>query len=931
MPNRIKFPLLFLLAAITTSSYSQHTQSNSGYPALYHQAEKLFNKTNPTDATDSAALAAYGKAAHILESKHIYNDTLVDCWEKSGVLLMTGSDPQQALAYFLRAIDLKRSNPRLSDSLFFKAWLYAGSLQFEMNNPDTAIYFYKKAENIYSDHPGLAGSERLFNKLGVLYFETGDYNKSISYFEKALSLVQRQPVPNLALIVNYQNNIATALLKLGRYDEALEIFRQLLGFGNPPEELLFNIANTYFEKSEYRQALQYLRQVKYLGFEKLGSLIKIFIRLHQYDSAKHYLNEANLLYRTSNKAPSIVTYGMIQKYSGDLKAATGNPMEALSDYQSSIVSLDPSFKDESPAANPVSFSGFQNFSLLFDALVAKATLLKTMGSGDIHFLEWSVPAYTSAFALARHVENIYFSDDARLILKNKVNPATRQAVDAAIKLYDKTKNIRYRNIAFGFIENNKATVLQAGLKNLELTAIPGLPAGLVAQEKNNRALLAKLEIEAAARQKALLPTNELQVKIRDAEISLGSVQEKLDENPLYHELKFSGSSVDLEKVQKEIRGSDEAILSYYYTDSNLVCFYITKNDLGFTSVPLKERLFSDVSSLRKELVMPEASGGKYLREMGISLFQMLLAPVFNKIENKKHITIIPYNEISYIPFEMLINPRGPSLMVEDFFFSYNYSAGFLSHAPYQGSSPYIVLAMSPFSEKNESLVLPALPASVDETADLPGKTLSGSQATKQEFENLSPQFPVIHLATHAVANDTNLLGSYIAFYGLKNQADSLHRLYEQEIYTLDLKTARLAILSACETGDGLLVNGEGIMSLSRAFSYAGCKSVITSLWKADELSTSFIIKRLHEYLQKGIPIDASLQRAKLDYIGRSDIEERYKTPAYWAHLVLIGNTESVSKPAHHIMIEVIVIAVFIFITIVIIKKTRHKNIPGRFL
>ena len=83
------------------------------------------------------------------------------------------------------------------------------------------------------------------------------------------------------------------------------------------------------------------------------------------------------------------------------------------------------------------------------------------------------------------------------------------------------------------------------------------------------------------------------------------------------------------------------------------------------------------------------------------------------------------------------------------------------------------------------------------------------------------------------------------------------------------------------------------MSLSRAFSYAGCKSVVTSLWKADELSTSFICKRLHYYLQKGLAIDEALQKAKMDYLETKEVEERYKNPAYWANLVLIGDYQPV--------------------------------------
>jgi CHAT domain-containing protein len=919
-------PLFLLFQLLTFSLYCQRSQPGSDYASLYRYAEKLFNSPNATTRTDSAALVSYLKAAHILEVKKRFNDTLADSWLKCGILLMSGRDPKQALPYFRQVINQVNQHPGLSDSLLFKPYLYIGSVQYGLNNLDSALYFYKKAEGIYAVYPGLTESERLLNKFGALYFETGDYNKSISYFEKALSQVQEKLTVNGFFVINYKNNIATANMKLGRYEQALEIFKNLLAYGNPPDELLYNTGNTYFEMGDYKEARKYLGQIRNMAFEKYSSLTKIFIRLHDYDSATFYLAKANSLYLLNNHVASRVTLGIIQKYSGDLNVALGRPEKALKDYQQAIISLDPSFKDESLAANPASFTGFQNFLFLFEALAAKAATLQSLGENDNHFFEQSINAYTSALALAKHIENTYFSDDARLFLKTKVTPATREAVSVAIRLYMKTNDPRYIHKAFAFVENNKATVLLAGIRDLELSAIPGLPKQLVAEEKKYRSSLARLKVQ-AEQQDNLRPLQELDRKIHDVEIALASVQDKLDENPVYHNLKFSGLSPDMDSLQSNLVKGNAAILSYYYTNSSLVCFYITPQGLGFTAVPLEANLFSTIITLKKELQNPEASGRRYLRETGAVLFQKLIAPVFEKIKSSKRLIIIPYNEISYVPFDMLSNPADGSLLLKNFTISYNYSAGFLYDKTIDREGDYQVLAMAPFAEKGETLVLPALPASLDEIDLLPGKKLSGPQATKSQFEILSAQFPVIHLATHAVANDSNLLGSYIAFYGLKNQADTSYRLYEQEIYTLDLKSARLVILSACETGNGMLVNGEGIMSLSRAFSYAGCKTVITSLWKADELSTAFIIKRLHHYLQKGLAADESLQKAKIDYLENGGIDDRYKNPAYWAHLVLIGNTDPVTKPVLNWLVEVALIVFFILITYWGIKKTRHKNMP----
>ena len=306
--------------------------------------------------------------------------------------------------------------------------------------------------------------------------------------------------------------------------------------------------------------------------------------------------------------------------------------------------------------------------------------------------------------------------------------------------------------------------------------------------------------------------------------------------------------------------------------------------------------------------------------MGVALFKEIVKPVFDKIHDKHRLIIIPYNELGYLPFEMMVNPEDGNLLLKKFAISYNYSVNFLSNKKYGKETAYDVLAMAPFSEKgNSERGLPALPFSLEEIKDLPGKKISGADATKAEFMQLASQFSVIHLATHAVANDTNLLGSYIEFYGLKNNADSMHRLYEQEIYATDLKSARLVILSACETGNGRLVNGEGVISLSRAFSYAGCKSVVTSLWKADEVSTSFITKRLHHYLQKGLAIDESLQKAKLDYLSGGDIPERFKNPAYWANLVLLGDFQPITKPETN-WYTWAGIFVFIFLALYIYRK-----------
>ncbi|HEY6062950.1 MAG TPA: CHAT domain-containing protein, partial [Chitinophagaceae bacterium] len=166
-----------------------------------------------------------------------------------------------------------------------------------------------------------------------------------------------------------------------------------------------------------------------------------------------------------------------------------------------------------------------------------------------------------------------------------------------------------------------------------------------------------------------------------------------------------------------------------------------------------------------------------------------------------------------------------------------------------------------------------------------------SSALKNNFILSANHYGIIHLATHANVDNEIPLRSSISFYPAPGSRPDDYKLYAQEIYNLKLDSTQLVILSACETGAGKLVKGEGLMSLSRAFAYAGCPNIITSLWKAEDKTTTFITQKLHDYLDKGYSKDKALQRAKLDLLKSDVIDPRFKTPNYWAHLIFIGNYE----------------------------------------
>lgn len=163
-----------------------------------------------------------------------------------------------------------------------------------------------------------------------------------------------------------------------------------------------------------------------------------------------------------------------------------------------------------------------------------------------------------------------------------------------------------------------------------------------------------------------------------------------------------------------------------------------------------------------------------------------------------------------------------------------------------------------------------------------------SDATEDAFKQNAGRFGIIHLATHVILDDKEPLYSKFVFSKKPGSVeDGFLHLYE--LYTMRLH-ANMAVLSACRTGIGKSVKGEGMMSLARGFAYAGCPSVVMSLWAIDDKATSIVVNEFYEGLAQGRSKDVALRNAKLSLINSRD--PVLSNPYYWAGLVVIGNTDS---------------------------------------
>ena len=197
--------------------------------------------------------------------------------------------------------------------------------------------------------------------------------------------------------------------------------------------------------------------------------------------------------------------------------------------------------------------------------------------------------------------------------------------------------------------------------------------------------------------------------------------------------------------------------------------------------------------------------------------------------------------------------------------------------------------LAPFANTNKG-AFSILHSSLDEISGFDKQAqLVNENATKGNFLQRVSNASVIHLATHAAVNFDDPSNSYIAFYPV-NTNDSSYKLFAHELYNLQLPNAQLVFLSACETGTGKVSQSEGALSLSRAFAYAGCANIVTSLWKAEDKSTAYISERFYHYVDKEYTYAAALQQAKKDLIADASMSQ-FHAPQYWSHLIFIGDVQ----------------------------------------
>ncbi|MGA9993891.1 MAG: CHAT domain-containing protein [Pyrinomonadaceae bacterium] len=253
-----------------------------------------------------------------------------------------------------------------------------------------------------------------------------------------------------------------------------------------------------------------------------------------------------------------------------------------------------------------------------------------------------------------------------------------------------------------------------------------------------------------------------------------------------------------------------------------------------------------------------------------------------------------------------------------------------------GDGTYLSSALRDFTGQNSQPVISRLPSTLREAKAIMALTppdertvVVGFAATKERIESTELKaYRILHFATHSLLNSetpelSGVVLSLVDEHG--NSRAGFLRLHD--IYHMNL-SADLVVLSACRTGLGRNVQGEGVVGLTSGFMYAGAKSVIASLWKVDDDATAELMSHFYRAMLKdGLPPAAALKAAKREMWK----QERWRSPFYWAAFTLQGDYTADLRatprlnPVRDLVIGAVLVLVSVFISMIAARYKRGSH------
>lgn len=823
-----------------------------------------------------------------------------------------------ANSYYLRAAVNRESRNLLSAktdlAIAIQTWepLAAGGDQKSAGKLADAYFEMVKTLNVQGDYAlalvfwdkvyaQTAGDPvqlpQLLNTRGAIHGNRGEYSAAISYFRNALESAQRLPEPDKVLEAEISNNLCVAYLKKKDISNARRSGEQAVRLF---DELFEETQSPYFQQEKSNTQASLIEIYSLLENEALVDQTfnsALQIGLQAWGSAKHpriaqlYLNHATHF------------------------SAQNRPAQALAEIDRAVGCLD-RFNDD-PDRFSIRNGVFSDPLLLLDLLGLKAVVLSR--NTDNRAREEALTVYLQIDSLAAGILNAYRGAGSKYTLLQKTKQHYDRACRLALDAFQDSGQDAWVETAYQFASRNKAFTLVQGINDENAKKFAGVPDKTLGSERKIKKAIYDLE----NRIQAADPTvSGRQISnLRDSLFVLKTQYLRFIENleksfPSYFELKFAFQKpVDLNSIRSGLKDR-ELLVEYFFGESDIYVFYISKNGVGHFVAPKTAELSRAFQLFRQGSKAESAVNKNNFEGAAFLIYNQLLRKAL-KEKKPERLILIPDDELLTLPFEALVTaPAGqypgkkPPFLLKDYNVRYVYSNRLLLKQDVNRRKNRAAKRFAGFGLEYDDFTLNGveklmgfpldsvflsrtagkLEYSDDEVLEvagiLNGQTWVNSEATLPNFLNSAPNYQIIHLAMHNVINEDSPLNSTLVFSRTADSSEFL--LKTADLFWLQLK-ADLAVLSACNTGMDLDEQGDGFRSMAQGFLYAGCGGIVASLWNASDRSSRDILVHFYRFLEEGKSKDEALRLAKLRYL--EEAPPAFSHPFYWSHFVLIGDSD----------------------------------------
>jgi tetratricopeptide (TPR) repeat protein len=808
----------------------------------------------------------------------------------------------RALTYFERT--LKVAEDIGDPEITAKTLLNMGVVHVDLGDHARALACYQRAATIAEQVGDKGCLAAAIGNLGNSYARLGDYAKSQAFYDRSLRL--KETLGNRAGVAITLRNIGGNCYELGKFASALSYYERAL---NMAEELgqreevaaaLVALGNVHARLGDYPKALSLQKQALALADEigararvadALGNIGGIHFEMGNFAEALSFQERALALEEELERVPGIAS--TLCNIANGQRAA-GRPKEALATYRRAQALMDKVDDRLFGAVTLLNIAAVE--SDMGENEDARSSLTRSLAVGEemgawehvvsclsgLATLEENCGRNAEAEAAARRAVQCMASVVGGLGDTQSTTARTRYLDVFEVGALASAALERAGDVCF-FLESGRAGSLLEMLSTrvrLKAVAVPEALRNALdeghGEESASRGLLA-----AATKRGEVAEVKQLHARLAAAQARLTETVERIQREAKAAADVTYPKADDLPVIQARL-GPAEALVLYGVTNKAVVALVVTAKDARILDLgPVK-----DVDAACAAFA-PQEEGFDPAPRVG-ALRGKLVEPL-RLAKDTQRLLVSPDGALSYVPFallapeyEVVYVPSGTTygILLEE---RARRGEGVLALGDpvYAAGSGLPAVA----SMRGRGALAP-LPHTRDEVEAVGTVKLLGTGATETGLRAAlakAPRWRAVHLACHGCLDTERPQLSSLAITPEPGEDGLLTVL---EVFQMKIP-ADLVVLSACETGRGKVVRGEGILGMTRAFMFAGAPRVLVSLWKVDDEATSALMTRFYEGFKKGVGAAKALREAQA-YVAA---QEKWRHPRFWAAWVLWGLPE----------------------------------------